>query len=92
MEKYYAVWRKYIPTDGLIFFVASEDWLNSREQKNVINVKKTLLKPGEEQRSINDLLKDYPPPTEEELDKCYGMTNTSASQNEKPKQEEQKTE
>lgn len=92
MENYYAVWRKYIPTDGLIFFVASEDWFATREQKNVINAKKTLLKPGEEQKSINDLLKDYPPPTEEELNKCYGTMKNSVSQSAKPKQEEPKIE
>lgn len=92
MEKYFGVWRKDVPTDGLIFFVAGEDWLSGKEQRSVINAKKYLLSEAEANLPLDFLISKCPPPTQEEIDRCYGMTKNLANQSAKPKQEETKTE
>lgn len=93
MEKYFGVWRKHIPTNGLIFFIASEDWLTSREQRSVINAKKYEI--SQElliSSSFDAIMGKCPPPTEEEIEKCYGTKTNLADQKNEPKQEETKTE
>lgn len=92
MEKYYGVYRLHIPTNGIIFFKASEDWLDSKEQRNVINISKFPLLKHEEEWSLDSLMRKYPPPSPEEIEKCYGMKKDSPSPEEKPKEEETKTE